>query len=768
MAFETGTATDTFDLMSKLNTFMAAQSDWTLISSPKGGRDTWDYDKVYYSTGSSGKNDIYIRQRVGEMEQFLRGAQQWDHGGGDTGFLNFFTYSYYPTGGDGYSGAGEAGTFGPRLYWYGGNTNFRLYRQDILSQRSGGSPHIVYSNPTDKGSPSDTAVDTHCKERRRWVTQTGIYMHSAAVRYQPMASDGHRNIYHLPFESGNYRAHKYSLQRLGGYYKTDGNIDRSLPLALTGFVADKIVFVENRTTRKQFLYLFGDSDEATKLDLSDNTLSAVGTFTWDDGSNSTDAVGAACWDGGNFIYILRGDSTPDWAMYDIRNNTWRTTMIPEDPQFRRLPVVPTDYSLISRHGLSFIDKNVSGYSRNRLYISHSTNTDVLYMDLDDETGVPYLGASWQVHGDITGEVANYTGNGDLMANRYGKMFHFQFRVNRDVNGIYEQFPNRQYSHLLHTHFADGNFDWTATDGAYHPEDGPYSSHEFVDGYACRVRTSIGANTTYIFIADEDRVIVATQSYSENDGSGSLQWSVAYMGAFESAYNAAPYGEIAEDLKAGFSRKVKLDNASGEFAEGSKYFIIDTTGASYTETHPIWNNTSRYVRSEFITVEMVEGDTITISPKHSYSAGSKIAMDPIPTGVFFWELEKFQATNIANVIYDDRSGSDDPSKQTYTCAIPEVAVNTSAAAAVASGEYLPLWDYTISTAEAEGEYIGTEVRGKMIGVYALGNASGVSSGQTIAVGDDSYYIIGLPNYNKLMAIGPITVPQVPVTLPEYNP
>lgn len=774
MAFETGTATDTFDLMSKLTTFMSAQSSWTLVSSPTGGRPTWDYDKVYYSTGSSGKNDIYIRQRVGEMEQFLRGAQQWDFGGGDTGFLNFFSYVNYPTDGDGYSGIGEVGTFGPRLYWNPGNTNFRLYRQDILSQRPGGSPHIVYSNPTDKGEPSEFSVDTHAKTQRRWTAQTGVYSTNLFdnIKFQPIASDGHRNMYFINYETGIDRAHRYSLQRMGGHYNVDGTVDRTFPLVTHGFGANKIIFVEERTTRRQYLYLIGASDDGVKINLMDNSASAITTFAWSDGSTSI-GIDGACWDGGNFIYLVRADDTNDWAMYDIRADTWRTTTDPEDPEFRRLPVVPVDYSPGNRNGFEFIDKNISGYEHNRLYYADGS-TDVLYMDLDDLTGLPYLGSFWQVQGNITTYVS-YAGSGRLLANRYGKIFHFSFFTNKAINGIYEQFPEKQYAFLMHAPFTDGNFDWNGEDPNYYPErgsggaSGAYAQHELIDGYACRVKTSIDSSTTYVFIADEDRVIVATRANTlrnPSDPDNALEWSVAYMGAFESSYSATPYGELLEDVKAGFSRKVKLANRDGQFTEGNKYFIIDSTGTSYTQTHSVWNSTNRFANSEFIEVEMVEGNTITISPKRDYSAGSKIAIDPAPNGVFFWELEKFQATNVSNVLFDDHSGSDDTSKQTYTCAIPEQAVDNSATVAVANGENLPLWEYTMSTAEGEGDYIGTEVRGKMIGVYALGKGAGIAAGETVAVGDDSYYIIELPQYNKFMAIGPITLPQVPVTLPEY--
>ena len=92
MAFEKGTATDTFDLFDKLTTFMTTVPGWQLWANIDG----YNYpDFVYYSTGSNGKNDIYIRQKIGSPEPFLFGADQYDYGNGDSGFINFFSYLYY-------------------------------------------------------------------------------------------------------------------------------------------------------------------------------------------------------------------------------------------------------------------------------------------------------------------------------------------------------------------------------------------------------------------------------------------------------------------------------------------------------------------------------------------------------------------------------------------------------------------------------------------------------------------------------------------------
>lgn len=745
MAYEIGTATSTFDLMDKLTTFMSSVSGWTLHNS------LGDYDKVYRSTGSSGNNAIYIRQRVGEVEPFQRGANQYDFGGGDTGYLNFFAYAHYPSDGDGYAGLSEAGTFGPRIYWTAGNSSYHTFFQEVLTQRPGGSPHIVYGDVDGEQAPGTNTIDTHGQDRRRWSSTTRYPYYPSSLRYQPTTTDAHRNLYVIYVSAGATAFHKFSLARKCGKYNIDGTVDRGEQIGSLSFTPRYITFAEDRATRKQYVYLFGgEGDERTRINLADFSQDSIAAISWPSGVDQ-DAVNASCWDGGSFIYMLRGNNTTDWAQYDIRSDSWQT-----NPGGTSIP-----FSFGHRWGLDFVDKSLSGFTYNRLYLVRN-DANVYYINLADETGLPVGG--WTLHGDMTSYSSFAENRGKIFANRFGKFIYCSFGSEPQVEGIYERFKSTHYRALFHTSPKEtGNLDWKCEDPCYFivradsGSTGAYSSSEVIDGYACRVRTSIDSDTDYVFIADEDRVIVATKSNSlryAGDPDNASEWNVAYMGAFESAYEPEPYGELEEAVDAGFSKKVKLTNTSGTFVEGEKYFIIDTEGGGTLSTHPIWNKTCKYAHSESVVAEKVENNVVTLSLKHNYSAGSKLAIDPQPVGVFFWELEKFQTTNFSNKMFDDRNGSDDLTSQTYTCAIPESPVSTSAGLSIDTNNDLPMWEYKISSAESEAQFVNREVRGNMIGFYAVGKASGMEAGQTVALSDGSYYLIDLPEYNKFVAIGPL--------------
>ena len=784
MAFETGTATSTFDLMNKLTTFMAGLSGWTLWSN------VGPYDKVYRSTGSDGYNAIYIRQRIGPVEMFLKGSDQWDYGNGDTGFLNFQSYVSFPQDGDAYAGASEIGQFGPRFLFYSGGDARTFWHQNILAQQPGGAPHIIYGDPVNGQEPSYTTNDPTCRERRRWTPQTGlntassIYVHD----HKRFAPDSHRYLYYSDLSDGSDGMHKYSFRRTGGYYNSDGTVDRTYRIATLSWTPVYCTYFEDRRTRRPYLLVAGDSESKfAKINLMNNSVTYISGLDWpgrygptglfSSGWYETQQGGMGmCWNGDRYIYFIRGGasgvdsgvSTPDWGRYDIFTNTWRCTQDPEDPEMRGFPRNPEDYSVSGVTEFSFLDKRISGFAHDRLYVTFS-NRDVLYMELGDN-GMPhvdenYISSFWTYQGQIS--AGTYEGIGRVMFNRSGRLFHGPARISGFINGIYETSPTLPSRGLAYADVKEeGLIEWKLTEPCFFPETsagsngqaGQDASYMFLDGYACRVRTSIGSDTEYIFIGDEDRVIIATKSnalFNPNDSDNKFEWSMAYMGAFDSHYDRSPYGELSEDVRAGFSRKIKLVNRVGTFEEGQKCFIIDTTGASYDQYFEFWNRTYTFAPSEAVVIQKVEGDTVTVSFKHDYAAGSKLSLDPQPNGLFLWEFEKFQTTNTVNRLYDDLCGSDDPGSQIYTCAIPEGEVTTSAEGAVANNAALPIWEYIISAAESECYHIGREVRGKLKGVYALGNATGISAGQTVGLDDEAYYIINLPDYNgRFILIGPI--------------
>ena len=783
MSYEIGTATSTFDLMDKLSAFMASVSGWTLWSSINA------YDRVYRSSGSTGVNDIFIRQRIGPVEHFLRGSDQYDygHGTGDTGFLNFQSYVSFPQDGDAYDGASEIGQFGPRRFFITEDHN--MYHQDMLSDQPGGAPHIKTGTPDGQETVNAFTRDPNCMERRRWTAQQGgpsggssFYDHN-----KPLATDSHRYFYFADI-AGSNGVRRYSLRRTGGHINDDGTIDRNYVMPDVGFQPYYIAYVEDRQTRRPWLYVSGSSrTQWAKINLLNNSVSSVPQPVWPDqgtgggGTFSQNAESIMTWDGEDNIFFIRGgsgfnqDKNGDWGRLNIRTGIWRTTSIPDDPEFRAIPISLKDlpewgttghksYELAGRHSFGFLSKKLSGFKYDRIYVAAQGSDGssypkcLLHMDLDDDGNPAEDSSFWVNDGQITS--SGYVINGEIKFNRFGRMFHCSSNTSGRANGIYQISPQIPDRPMYYCDIKEsGGIRWQGTSHCYFPQysGGDGTSEEFIDGYACRVRTSIGSDTEYIFIADEDRVIVATKSNALLDPNLSdniSEWSVAYMGAIDSRYGSTPCAEFAESVEAGYSRKVRLTNVSGTFEEGGAYFVIDTAGGSYNMYNHIWNKSYTIAPSESVTILKIEGDVATISLRHDYAAGTKIALDPQPVGLFMWELEKFQMTNVLNRLYDDFCGSDDPSAQVYTCSIPEGEVSTSATGAVGSGSALPVWEYIVSTSEYEGAYSGREVRGKLKGMYALGKATGIDAGQIVAIGDDAYYVIEPTDYNKFVLIGPL--------------
>jgi len=780
MVFERGTASSTFEVMDRLTDFMTRVPGWQLWANIDG---YGHRDFVYYSTGSVGKNDIYVRQRVAQAEPFIYGADQFDYGNGDTGFLNFFSYIYFPQDGDAYSGASEIGSFGPRLYWWNGDSNwFRWWKQDYLSQRSGGSTHVYYGSLLGEEEPPGYQEDYKCEERRRWDRINGGPSESDVYggTQKSFCSDGKKTIFVSDSIYG--RIYKYSLARGCGGFNSDGEVTNGTLIGTysglkpCGFLC----YFEDRSTRTPYLFVMGDNNaESGKIRLTDNVYLDVPNPPWpprvrygDDDDNYLQESRAVAWDGNNFIYVLRGGHTnsgwygyssdwPDWARYDIINNEWKATTVPENPVFRGINI---DIGSGSGWGvpggtrwLTFLKHDVTGFDYNMLIFNQ--NNTVYRLKLDINTGLPLMtDLDWHQYGGISTAGSDTYTKGQWYPNRanQGRVFCATDGMqSRQVNGIWERFPGSGIRAAMYADLHDSDVTYRAIDMGFYPTFGTnYSRNCFIDGYMCRVRTSIGADTEYIFVGDEDRIIVATKS-AQIKGQAANEWNVAYMGAFNSNYSTTPYAELAEDVKAGPSRLMRLTNVSGEFIEHNRYFIVAQNGpATAVKDYGPDGRTRLLAPSESIRITKTGPDFVIASVKHNYRAGAKIAIDPQPVGLFFTELEKFQATNVAQRLYDDLHGSDDPAKQMYTIPIGEATVKTG----VVPNATFPIYEMILTSgADDEGNYCARETRGTMKGMYVVGkNTSALQSEDTIALSDgNSYLILEIPDYiNKMVLVGPI--------------
>lgn len=757
MAFEIGTASSTFDLYDKLRTFMTTVNGWSMHSNIDGYN---GYDTVYYSKGSHGSKDIFIRHRAKLTERFLYGLDQYDYNNGDTGYINFFSYGHFPQNGDAYAGSSEVGSLGPRVYWFSDDSEtYNAYFQHILSQQVGGTA----AGSLAIGGSMYSSL--HTRVRRRWVQINDMYV--GGYGFNPdeqVCFDGKRYFY-FAYNVAN-DIYRYSIERDHSGNSGYGNL-----LYNSKYVGDIVnntstnqitgmVVVEHRDTRRQYLYIIGPTVSADggfrRIRLDDNSFtvdSSISDPVWPlrsytGGTDSVSNNGCMAWDGADHIYFVRGGfgaydslSTPDWGMYKISTNTWTNTTNPNSPAFTQLPFNTGGFV---REDLLFVDKRVSGFANNRLYIASYASEGFYYMDVHGDTGMPLL-SSWTLQ-TITQDIDYNT----LAAwrgaiNRAGKLFLFSDHGST-MQPPDDFFPSSPERNMLYGDLQEsGQYTFNSIDVALRPDDGDQGMYGFIaDGYISRVRTAIGSDTDYVFIGNEDRIMVATKS----DG----QWSLAYMGAIDSFYGHEPIAELAYDVGPGISKKIILTNTRGQFTANMPYTIIGSNTESETFVeNQIYGFQRRYMNSENIMVTHVGSDYVIASIKNAYKAGDKIGIDPQPVGVWSPELYKFFATNIFQTLYDSCNGSNDPSLQTYDIYINDNIVSSSNNNRNLS---FTVWPIQVATSSKEASYKAQEVRGSIIGAYALSTTSSLSAGDTIYIGERGYYIISIPNTNSKIAIGPL--------------
>lgn len=790
MVYERGVATSTLDLYNKLKSFMTRVPGWQLWCNFDGYSTP---DKVYYSTGTSGRNAIYIRQKIAPAVPYI--ADQVDYydydGYGDTGYIIFNSYVNYPQNSSITSGVSEIGTIGPRLIYSaqssGTGATYSWYHQDFLSQKPGGASHAVYGSVLGEDEPSDNYPDYRCASKRRWTAQQAGPTEGDPYSGRQIitATDGVNSIYVMVTQTYNMKLYKYTLKKSGGQIDSFGlgQTGATLLYNFSGVWTPRyMVYAVDRTTRTPYLYLWGGSStQAAKYNLATNTLTNIATFSWVSRGNPATTTGmgdcrAACWDGKRYIYIIRGGvyydavggggnrATPDWARYDTVTNTYRVTTDPEDPAFRGIILSWSGTTGISgRAHLTYLNRNVSGFTYNRLYFAipgGDAGEGIYYLELGDD-GLPVVANPyWSYESRISHW--EYYNTGKMMYTREKKVILAPY-VMYGINGKYERFPGstqmiRQNAYWNMSQTPGQKWDIRAMDCHFYPERGEnnYDETLYLDGYSCRVRTGIGTNTDYIFVGDADRIIVATKTYPYNNTSGGQQsWSLAYMGAFNSAYDDTPYAELAEDLYAGAHRKVRLTNVIGTFDAMQRYTIVDVKSTGFVKTYNFADQrTRRIANSEVITVFSFDGEYAVVSVKNDYKAGAKIGFDPQPVGLFISEQEKFQVTNVGSRMADDINGCDDPSKQTFTTASNDDTLKNAVLQSIALNQPLTIMECPIMSADSEGNTIARENRGTMKGIYAIGKASGISGEQTVAIGDKAYFVLSLPEYNKYLLIGPI--------------
>lgn len=705
MAFETGYASNEFELQRKLDDFIVSTLGWTRLSQININ------DAVYFSSGEDGFKDIYIRVVAGAKEEPpTYGKDQFDFGDGYTGYLNFFAYQWFPQDGGDADGYGMAGKLGPLLYWLLAGGEYDVYYKRMASDT--GFNRINYlRNQAIPGDPTDNAEFS-----------------ADMMYYTDAAFDGKRYFYYWSPDSTFGRfdlaAERYELidERVEGGADTNGGL---------------VYYVDPRN-RKEYVWFkkqdggVANLDDGTadlrfqndilkRWDVS-NKVMQYG-FSGPEWSGDREGInGEMIWDGQDHLYAMRGTFEQEWAKYHIPTDTWTVFEASQN-----LPV-----TVARNDNWIFLNKAHSGFTYSRIY---AVLDSLYYIDIDDNTGNPI--GSWTSAGTLpkTPQLGAY-----VFHNRKNRFYYWP----GDASGGRE---------MYYADMTSGTLSWTLADSTFLPEspDGENTAFYYVDGYASRVRVSLFDRTKYWFMGNKDRITVATKSDDE--------YSFCYMGIVSQNTPLSPHALNTSDVHPGSNVVIPLNILKGEFEIGKTMFIADITdrgGMEYmaTGSKAIENIPRKFKPMEMFTITDVDpGVSITADQINGYyPSGSRVAFDPQPVGITLGELDRIQMLNHANTVLD--FGSVDMGENMAKLdTVREELVNASGNDS-RRGKYY-LWPINVVNTGSDAGSSGVEARGNLIGVFAVSGSAGISSEDTISVGPNTYIILNVGTGKSfLYAFGPI--------------
>lgn len=704
VSFETGYAANEFDLQQKLNAFILSIDGWTKISQPDV------FDSVYFSSGTDGFNDIYIRTVAGLSENPADYSKnQKDFGDGYVGFLNFFAYQYFPPDGDGYDGYGEAGKLGPLLYYLLGWNSYAVYTQRIAHASGSNSKWDWVQAIVNEGDGT-------------WVEFYNMPMFSNNAAF-----DGRKYFYFWTSNSGFYR-----------WDISTEHVD-----ILIQSIEETINFIglacyTDPKTRKEYVWYMKDDSFVDERD--DGTRDPIGRskqlyrwnvdagvleggFTgpdWPDTGDRESVNGSLIWDGHKHLYAFRGSDEPNWAKYHIESDTWTN-----------LVDMPSNH--YTAEGMTWLDKRVSGFDYHRIYWVSGVADTVYYINIDEDSGNPV--GSWTSAGSTPTAPGQY--GSQMIHNGRDRWFYNPAGTNRS---------------MYYADIDDGTLSWNLISSTYFPTTSSRNNTmAYIDGYAARVRTSLYDRTQYWFIGDIDRIIVISKDQDLD------KYSFCYMGAINPYSSLTPHAITTAPIYAGTSVEIPIDLRKGEFEVGKEYSIADATAVTPGAGEiigEIENIARKYKPAEtFTTTNVIPGVSITVSSlQNNYPTGARITFDPQPVGITLNGIDKIQMLNTVNTVSE--SGGWDMAENLAKLGSVDSTIIDASANDARRNTYA-LWPVIILNTLNEAAYSGSELRGSLIGVFATSNSGTLTTGDTIIIGTNIYMIFDVEtSQDFLYVFGPV--------------
>lgn len=685
MAFETGTFTNSHELIHKMIGFLA-NIGWRKHAILKSDENDQDgYDIVFYSTGTKDDKDIYIRLAAGLGDRWTTmGDIQFPYDDGYTEFVNGLAYQYFPengtTGDDGYS---ELGVYGPILYNSDG-TNGNIYEYNMFNFGNFNANRNILLFT---GSDLSTSYYANIGWPIGFDGRNKIYQSGGSSFF--FSLDVFDNSYINEYRSGSAWINPYTpyiRNRYGDEFMY-GNI--------AGSTAGQKTLRYSPTARK-YLYL------------ADPPFSISGTGWY--GAAVSGTKRKKFLNGQpmhHLLYWMAGRDASNgsnrWAYFDVENEEWSTLITPA------LPFTAGTNSY--RPDIVFAPKEATGYDNDRVYMLRgSGGTEFVSIAIGDDGYVAE--DSFTSHANTP-----YSQN-------YGQKIFFIGKAIFMTPGIVAT-PYEQLYRWALPNTPSGVGSWEILNDTFfdsvHDNWGPVFGVHY---HLCnRARITENEENTYWAFADKDRIVIVIKNASGN-------YNYIYTGLYES-YLDDTTATLINDTPAG-SYHLKVSDVN-LFTIGNKYLIVDATGSGKIVVGE--DKTTRIMApSQIITVvDKIDTNTLVVSKlANSYSAGSKIAEDPLPLMVRVHSVEKAQTLN--NISLDRTDDFSDPPFQTYR--IRPVVDSTITQAGDINGRtdetlIFPIILYQ----DGATDMIGNEARGQLKGVYAVG--TDIASEADITVGSDTY-------------------------------
>lgn len=737
MAYETGTVTNSHQLIQKVYTFLKS-AGWQDVSALRGSVDSDGYDFVLMSTGKYNDREIYIRIAAGLFDPTTVGDVQLPFNDGYTEFINGFAYQYFPENGAASDGIGQLGFYGPVLYY----------------QQGGSSP---------EGANSYWDVDelnlwrfsgTGRPARRKvydW-TQSGWSANSD----KPSWFDGRFYIYTCMSAGTLY------WWRVNPYNNTFDYVQvPSMPLSNNGMTHTWPGYVKTSDNKEYVYFIMGDTYAhktyyLCRYDIGANQMNQgfsnncpynigvpggsdraplygfgpiVGTKRKRFASNGLPqhrllyaAAGALQWD-------QSGGST-EWAYINAENGKWSSSII--------TPGLPWNVGYGDGAGWHtpaavYAMKEVTGYAYDRLYVFRGAQANGFASIAINDDG--YAIGSWYQHAN-TLYTQSYRGTTPFVIGRNLCLCpSYVWNQSYDRSLLIWQFPQGNPEqqgtwNLISSTFLD---DGRGTDGANRI----FAIHQH---HVSRAHVTEFTTNTYWAFASEDRVVVVVKdSYGK--------YNYIYMGLFE-PYSDTSVTKTVYDISSG-ETEIDVEDSS-IFSVGNKYMIIDTTGQYQTITN-YFGQTKKVAPAEMFRVIGIEGNTLIVAGlTYGYKSGSLVGSDPMPLMVRMQGAEFALTLNNINLTTPTNTFSD-PCWQRYKM-VPAVD-NTFANATDIDERSQTVYLYGITLEDIGDSYTGKEVRGQLYNVYSCGTA--VASEAEVAVGSETYlsFDIDVSGETQRIVVGP---------------